>query len=164
MSKIVKFKKLHPGALLPTYACPGDSGMDLYACFDNKFKDWDSKCLKEDYFINVLPGERILIPTELSVELPEGYEAQVRSKSGLALKKGIVVLNSPGTVDEAYRGPLGVILINTDASYSFSVKNYTKVAQLVIKPIEQFEIVEVDELNDTVRGKDGFGHSGLEKK
>ncbi len=158
MLKRVKFKKLHESAILPTYACPGDSGMDLYACLDNM--NWSSDVDEKDYHIIVLPGERVLIPTELSVELPEKYEAQVRSKSGLALKRGIIVLNSPGTIDFGYKGKIGVIVINTDQNNSFTIKNYMKISQLVVKPIEQFKIEEVDELSETVRGSGGFGHSG----
>lgn len=153
-----KFKKLHPSAELPTYAKLGDAGMDLYACVDKDtqgaFKGEDGK-----YRIRIYPATRKLIPTELSMELPFGYEAQVRSKSGLALKNGISVLNSPGTIDAGYRGPVGIILINHGHSF-FDAVHGSKIAQMVIKSVEQAEIEEVDELSDSERGEGGFGSTG----
>lgn len=155
----VKFKKLHPNAKLPTYANPGDAGMDLYACLE--MIKWHKLVKQEDYTIHVCPGKRELIPVGLSVELPPGYEAQIRPKSGLALMEGITVLNSPGTIDEGYRGPIGVILINlSQDNFSFVVKNGMKIAQMVIKPVEQAEIEEIEELSDTERGTGGFGSTG----
>lgn len=145
----VKFKKLHPDAKLPTYAKPGDAGMDLYVCFE-------ASCP----YLYLGPGQRMLVPTGLAMELPERYEAQIRPRSGLALKHGISIINSPGTVDSAYRGALGIILINHDVSMPFKIENGMKIAQMVIKPIEKADIYEVDELSETERGSGGFGSTG----
>lgn len=105
------------------------------------------------------PMERKLIPTGLYMELPEGYEAQVRPRSGLALKHGITVLNSPGTIDADYRGELCVILINLSTE-EFVVNDGERIAQMVIARCEQAEVVQVEELTDTERGSGGFGHTG----
>lgn len=131
---------------LPKYAHPGDAGLDIYAS------------LKEDVTID--PEERVLIPTEIYVALPEGYEFQVRSRSGLALKSGIFVLNSPGTIDEGYRNSIGVILYNSNAS-KFVVKNGDRIAQLVLKKVPKVIWNEVDDLDDSDRGLKGYGSSGI---
>lgn len=144
----VKFKKLVPHAQLPTYAHEGDAGMDLRACFNEPHKSE-----------TLLPGDTALIPTGLSMELPEGYEAQIRPRSGIALKYRITVLNSPGTVDCHYRGPIGVVLIN-HGPWHMVIENGMKIAQMVIKPVEQAEIEEVEELSNTERGEGGFGSTG----
>jgi dUTP pyrophosphatase len=155
----VKFKKLHPNAKIPTYAKSGDAGMDLFACLDGR--QWPSDVDPKDWSLYIAPGERMLVPTELSMELPNGYEAQIRPKSGLALHHGVTVLNSPGTVDEGYRGPIGVILINhSDSGLAFKVTNGMKIAQMVIKPVESVEVEEVVELTDSERGSGGFGSTG----
>lgn len=109
--------------------------------------------------IEIKPGGRCLIPTGLFIALPEGYEAQVRPRSGLALKQGITVLNSPGTIDADYRGEIGVILIN-NSSESVRLNDGERIAQLVITKHEQAEWEEVEELTDTDRGEGGFGHTG----
>lgn len=131
---------------LPQYATELSSGMDLYACVDVPVK--------------IKPFQRALIPTGISIELPPGYEAQVRPRSGLALKHGITVLNTPGTIDADYRGEIGVILINL-GSQDFTVERGMRIAQLVISPIVRAEIVEVKELQETVRGNSGFGSTGI---
>lgn len=131
---------------LPEYATPFSAGLDLRANID------------ED--IELKPMERRLIPTGLFVALPIGYEAQVRPRSGLAIKKGITVLNSPGTVDADYRGEICVILVNL-SNEPFIIKDGERIAQLVIAKHEQAEWVEVKKLDETERGTDGFGHSGL---
>ena len=110
--------------------------------------------------IEIKPGGRCLIPTGLFIALPEGYEAQVRPRSGLALKQGITVLNSPGTIDADYRGEIGVILIN-NSSETVRLNDGERIAQLVITKHEQAEWDEVEELTDTDRGEGGFGHSGV---
>lgn len=110
--------------------------------------------------IEIKPGGRCLIPTGLFIALPEGYEAQVRPRSGLALKQGITVLNSPGTIDADYRGEIGVILIN-NSSETVRLNDGERIAQLVIAKHEQAEWDEVEELTDTDRGEGGFGHSGV---
>ena len=133
----------HP---LPRYTTPLSAGMDLRANLDAP--------------VVLRPLERRLIPTGLRIALPEGYEAQVRPRSGLALKKGITVLNTPGTVDADYRGEVGVILINLSQE-DFVVEDGERIAQMVIARHEQAELVEVSVLSDTERGAGGFGHSGV---
>lgn len=134
------------GNPLPKYAHPGDSGMDLYAH------------LESDLTIN--PGARALVSTGIKVALPEGYEFQVRPRSGLAIKKGITVLNTPGTVDEQYRNIIGVILKNASAD-PFVVQNGDRIAQLVLQKVPKVEWVEVEELDDTERGLGGYGSTGV---
>lgn len=130
---------------LPQYATESSAGMDLCACVDEPVK--------------IKPFQRALIPTGVSIELPEGYEAQVRPRSGLALKYGITVLNTPGTIDADYRGEVGVILINLGYE-DFIVERGMRIAQMVVAPVVQTEIVEVEELVETVRGNGGFGSTG----
>ena len=139
----LKVKKLNPAAILPSYAREGDAGLDLFA----------AKALVID------PGKSALVPTGIAIELPSGTEAQVRPRSGLALKHGISVLNTPGTVDEGYRGEVGVILINHGAN-AFAVEPGMKIAQMVVSPRIQVAVVEVAELSDTARGSGGFGSTG----
>ena len=140
----VKFRRIDPSAELPTYAHPGDAGMDI-------------RSIEE---LTIEPGARALVHTGLVMVLPLGYEAQVRPRSGLALKNGVTVLNTPGTIDEGYRGEIGVILANF-GSEPFNVEKGAKIAQMVIAPCARAEIVETDEVDDTVRGTGGFGSSGL---
>ncbi|MBQ9740579.1 MAG: dUTP diphosphatase [Kiritimatiellae bacterium] len=140
----VKFRRIDPSAELPTYAHPGDAGMDI-------------RSIEE---LTIAPGARALVHTGLVMMLPPGYEAQVRPRSGLALKNGVTVLNTPGTIDEGYRGEVGVILANF-GSEPFKVEKGAKIAQMVIAPCTRAEIVETDEVDDTVRGTGGFGSSGL---
>ncbi|MEY4887254.1 MAG: Deoxyuridine 5-triphosphate nucleotidohydrolase [Bacteroidota bacterium] len=130
---------------LPEYATSQSAGLDLRAH------------LAEPLLLN--PGERVLIPTGLRMALPPGWEAQVRPRSGLALKQGVTVLNSPGTIDADYRGPVGVILINHGAD-SFSVQPGERIAQLVFARFEQAVWQPVKELDQTERAEGGFGHSG----
>jgi len=131
---------------LPAYATPQSAGMDLRAN------------LSEPIVLN--PMERRLIPTGLYIALPEGYEAQVRPRSGLALKRGITVLNAPGTIDADYRGEVGVVLINLSAE-AFTVNDGERIAQMVIARCEQAEFVEVEALDETERGAGGYGHTGV---
>jgi dUTP pyrophosphatase len=130
---------------LPSYATLLSAGMDLRAN------------LNESITLN--PHQRALIPTGLFIALPEGYEAQIRPRSGLALKKGITVLNSPGTVDADYRGEIGVILINL-SNESFIIENGERIAQMVIAKYEQISFEEVSSLDETQRGSGGFGSTG----
>ena len=129
---------------LPTYATALSAGMDLRANITEP--------------IVLKPLERCLVPTGLFMALPEGYEAQVRPRSGLALKKGITVLNSPGTVDADYRGEVGVILVNL-SNEEFIIEDGERIAQMVIARYEQVEWEEVEVLSDTERGAGGFGHT-----
>ena len=131
---------------LPAYATEQSAGMDLRANIDEP--------------IVLKPLERRLIPTGLHIALPAGYEAQVRPRSGLALKKGITVLNSPGTIDADYRGEVGVLLINLSQE-EFVVNDGERIAQMVIARHEQAEFVEVAELDKTERGEGGYGHTGV---
>ena len=139
----LKVKKLNPLAVLPSYAREGDAGLDLFA-------------IKS---MVIEPGKSALVPTGIAIELPPGTEAQVRPRSGLALKHGLTVLNTPGTVDEGYRGEVGVILINHGAA-AFTVDAGMKIAQMVVSPRIQVTVAEVAELSDTARGAGGFGSTG----
>ena len=130
---------------LPSYSTVFSAGMDLRADLDKP------RILK--------PGERALVPTGLFVELPRGYEAQIRPRSGLAIKKGVTVLNTPGTIDSDYRGEIGIIMINL-SDENFIIKNGERICQMIIARHETIEWEETDLLNDTARGDGGFGHTG----
>lgn len=132
---------------LPAYATPQSAGMDLRANIEDP--------------ITLRPLERRIVPTGLYIALPEGYEAQVRPRSGLALKHGITVLNSPGTIDSDYRGEIGVLLINLSDT-PFVINAGDRIAQMVVARHEQAELIEVEELDDTERGAGGYGHTGVE--
>ena len=134
------------GNPLPSYATAGSSGMDIRANIEKE--------------IILQPLERFLTPTGLFIELPEGYEAQIRPRSGMALKQGITCLNSPGTVDSDYRGELKVILINLSNQVQ-AINNGDRIAQMVIAKTEKAELFLVQQLNNTVRGDGGFGHTGV---
>ena len=136
-------KRLSPTAILPTYAHPGDAGLDLFA----------------DRAASLEPGETKLIGTGISIELPEGTEGQVRPRSGLALKHSVTVLNSPGTIDRGYRGEVGVILIN-HGPRRFDVEPGMKIAQLVVAACLTVEVVEAGDLSNSSRGHGGFGSTG----
>ena len=140
----LKVLKVHSDALLPRYAQETDSGLDL--------------CSVES--IILLPGERKLVHTGLAVELPPNTEAQIRPRSGLALNFGITVLNTPGTIDQGYRGEIGVILINL-GEHDFNISKGMRIAQMVITPYYKVIVREVSELSDSERGNAGFGSSGL---
>lgn len=131
---------------LSKYATAGSAGMDIRANIEQP--------------IVLKPLERCLVPTGLHIALPEGYEAQIRPRSGLALKKGLTVLNSPGTIDVDFRGEIGVILINL-SSEDFTINDGERIAQMVIAHYEQAEWEPVETLDDTERGTGGFGHSGV---
>lgn len=133
------------GVELPVYATEGSSGMDLRAHVSEP--------------VHMLPGERRLIPTGLRISLPEGYEAQIRPRSGLALKYGLTLLNSPGTVDSDYRGEVGVILANLGKD-EIIIEDGDRIAQMVVAPYTRVDWQEVDSLDDTERGAGGFGHTG----
>ena len=135
-------KSHHP---LPEYATPFSAGVDLRANIDNP--------------ITLNPLERTLVPTGLYLELPQGYEAQIRPRSGLALKHGLTVLNSPGTIDADYRGEIRVILVNL-SNESFVINDGERISQMVIAEHAQVEWEQVDPINDTERGAGGFGHTG----
>ncbi len=132
---------------LPEYATAGSAGMDLRASLEAP--------------LSLQPLERSLVPTGLFIELPTGFEAQIRPRSGLALKQGITCLNSPGTVDSDYRGELKVILINLSDTVQ-GIQHGDRIAQMVIAKVERAELIQVEELATSVRGVGGFGHTGIQ--
>jgi dUTP pyrophosphatase len=135
------------GLPLPTYQSKGAAGLDLVAALDMQHP------------LILAPGARALVPTGLVIELPRGYEAQVRPRSGLALNYGITVLNSPGTIDSDYRGEVGVVLANLGHA-PFEIRRGERIAQLVVLPVVQAELVEVTQVSITPRGDGGFGSTG----
>jgi dUTP pyrophosphatase len=136
-------RRLRPHAVVPARAYSGDAGLDLSSCER----------------LELAPGERALVPTGLAVAIPEGYAGFVQPRSGLATKHGISIVNTPGLVDSGYRGELLVNLVNTDKHEAFVVEPGMRIAQLVILPIPEVELVEVDELPESERGVRGFGSS-----
>lgn len=164
--KIVN-KSKHP---MPKYATEGSSCVDLYANLTPEILDklkaygdvtrYKNMFDDEKSWIMINPGSRVLIPTGIHIQLPEGYEAQVRPRSGLALKYGITVLNTPGTIDSDYTGEIGVILMNSGTE-PFSVGNGDRIAQMALVRYDKFEFEEVETLDKTERGNGGFGHTGV---
>lgn len=136
----------HSNNPLPEYSTKDSAGMDVRAMLDEP--------------ITLRPLERALIPTGLHIQLPEGYECQIRPRSGLALKKGITVLNTPGTIDADYRGEIKIILINL-SNEPFTIENGERICQMVIKEYVKATLTQVDDLDDTERGAGGFGHTGV---
>jgi dUTP pyrophosphatase len=145
-AKAMKVRKKDPQAVLPQYESEGAAGMDLRAFIGE--------------VITIPPLGRAKIPTGLCLEIPPGFEGQVRPRSGLAFRSGVTVLNSPGTIDSDYRGELEIIIINL-GSEPFLVKNGDRIAQLVIAPVYRAEIVETEALSETKRGGGGFGSTGI---
>ena len=144
MIKIL-IKRLSKEVLLPKYETNGSSGMDLAANINS--------------IINIEPGNTAIIPTGLALSIPKGFEVQIRPRSGLAAKQKISVLNTPGTIDSDYRGEIKVILINLSQE-SFEVEKGLRIAQMVVCPVVQAQLKEVNDLNETKRGKGGFGSTG----
>jgi len=142
---VLRLKKKDPRVTLPQYESSGAAGMDLRAFLDRE--------------ISIPPLGRVKIPTGLFMEIPPGYEAQVRPRSGLAARSGITLLNTPGTIDSDYRGEVEVIVVNLGAG-SFTVKNGDRIAQLVISPVARAAVSEVEFLSETERGTGGFGSTG----
>lgn len=136
-------QRLHADAVVPQRAYTGDAGLDLASCER----------------VELAPGERALVGTGLAVAIPEGYAGFVQPRSGLAVRHGLTVVNSPGLVDSGYRGELRVVLLNTDRTEPFVVEPGMRIAQLVVLPIPELELVEVDELPSSERGVRGFGSS-----
>jgi len=144
----IKFKRMKKNLAdisLPSYSTSGSAGMDVHAGMEKP--------------IILKPGEVELVPTNLSVEIPEGYEMQVRPRSGLAAKHSIGILNSPGTIDSDYRGEVKIILINFGKE-EFSIQPGQRIAQLIVSRVYTAQLTEVKELNNTSRGEGGFGHTG----
>ncbi len=139
----LEVKRLTQDAALPAYAHPGDAGMDLYA----------------NEALTLEPGQTGMVRTGIAIALPPGTEAQVRPRSGLALKHGVTVLNAPGTIDEGYRGEVGVILVNHGAA-PYAIEKGMRIAQMVVQPVLRVDVVEARDLSDTRRGEGGFGSTG----
>ena len=137
--------KLDSDAVIPTYAKPGDAGADLYAISE----------------LVLAPGERALVKTGLAIALPNGYVGLVHPRSGLGLKNGISVVNTPGTIDAGYRGEIGVVLINHDLHESFQVKKGDRIAQLVIQKVENAQFKVVNQLPESERAAGGYGSTGV---
>jgi dUTP pyrophosphatase len=147
MEKIkIKIKKLNKDAILPHYEHKGDAGMDVYSAEDKMIK----------------AGEKEIISTGLAFEIPEGYEIQVRPKSGLSLRHGLTLPNAPGTLDSGYRGELKVVVLNL-SDKNYKVEKGKKIAQLILAKYEKADIEETEELSESERGSKGFGSTGLEK-
>jgi len=142
---IKRLKKDHPVSL-PQYMTEGSSGLDLFASVAQE--------------VTLVPGERKLIPAGVSVAIPEGFEGQIRPRSGLAIQKGIGIVNGPGTIDADYRGEVGVLLINFGKE-PFTIRNGDRIAQMVISPVTRVTLEEVDDLPPTLRQGGGFGHTGI---
>ena len=150
---IIKLKRLDgadPKIALPAYETEGSAGADIRANLPD-----DQRATG----LTLAPGQRALVPTGLSMEIPMGFEVQVRPRSGLALKHGVTCLNTPGTIDSDYRGPVGVILVNLGDA-PFDVRHGDRIAQIVIAPVTQAGFAETDSLGDTARGAGGFGSTG----
>jgi dUTP pyrophosphatase len=145
VSVTVRFRRLRGTAIVPRYMTAGSAGMDLSSAAEAA--------------VVLAPGARLGVPTGLAIALPVGYEAQVRPRSGLAIKHGVTVVNAPGTIDADYRGEIVVLLVNL-GSEPFSIAPGDRIAQLVVAPVIQVQLEEVDALDDTARGAGGFGHTG----
>ena len=145
---VLKVKKLHPDAIIPEYQSKGAAGFDLHY-LGNEIGGNTILC----------PGSRHLFKTGIGMEIPEGWQVEIRPRSSLALKEGVTVLNSPGTIDADYRGDVGVILHNTSDGH-VRIHQGERIAQAVLMPAPQAEIIEVEELSDTERGEGGFGSTG----
>jgi dUTP pyrophosphatase len=141
----VLITRLDPELPLPTYAQPGDAGADLYARID----------------VTLAPGERTLVPTGIAIALPEGIVGLVHPRSGLAIRNGISMVNTPGTIDAGYRGEIAVALINHDPSLSFTIKRGDRIAQLLFQRVERGDFLEVESLPGSMRGSGGFGSTGV---
>ena len=140
----IALRRLHPDAVVPSYAHPGDAGADLCTTVD----------------VHLAPGERALLPTGLAMALPEGFVALVHPRSGLAARCGLSIVNTPGTVDAGYRGEVKVLLINLDPREDVRLSKGDRIAQLVVQRVEQAVFVEVDALPDSSRGEGGYGSTG----
>jgi dUTP pyrophosphatase len=141
---IVQIQRIDKGLPLPDYARAGDAGMDVYSTID----------------CTIAPGQRAIIPIGIAIALPEGFVCFAHPRSGLAAKKGISIVNSPGTIDSGYRGEIKIILINTDAKETFEVKRGDRIAQLVFQKFESARFFEVEVLPESQRGGGGFGSTG----
>jgi dUTP pyrophosphatase len=158
----ILIEKIFPDAKLPMRSYATDSGLDLFVYKFERLFNYVSRnetTIFDNDFIDMFPGDRLLVNTGLKATVGEGYEIQIRSRSGLALKNGLFVLNSPGTVDEQYRGMIGVILANISNEVQVITKG-DKIAQMVACPVCLFNVVEVTKLPESTRGENGFGSTG----
>jgi dUTP pyrophosphatase len=142
----VRFRKLNPAAQVPEYMSAGAAGCDVFACLSEP--------------LDLVPGERAAVPSGLSMEIPLGYEVQVRPRSGLAFKKGLTVVNAPGTIDSDYRGEVKILLINL-ARETVTLSPGDRIAQLVLQKVDQIDWIEASSLSETERGAAGFGSTGV---
>ena len=142
----VQIKILHPHAVVPAYMSENAAGMDLHALLEEE--------------LQLEPGERALIPTGVAIALPPGFEAQIRPRSGLALREGIALVNAPGTIDADYRGEIKLIIIN-HGHRPVTINNGERIAQMVVAPVARALLRQVDNLDETGRGSGGFGHTGV---
>jgi len=155
----VEIKKMYDDVVVPQYAKEGDAGMDIRA-YITEDSCKDKTCFyPTGGYILIASGGRQIIPTGIKVAIPQGYEIQVRPRSGMAFKEGITVLNTPGTIDAGYRGEIGVILYNTN-SEAVKIEHGERIAQLVLNKVPQIKWEEVEELSETSRGDGGFGSTG----
>lgn len=145
MSVDVPIVRLDPGLPLPGYAHEGDAGFDLYSAVD----------------ATIPAGERVLIPTGIAMAIPEGHAGFVQPRSGLALRSGLSMVNSPGLIDSHYRGEIKVIAINLDPREPIVIERGTRIAQMVVLPVDRAELIEVASLDETLRGEGGFGSTGI---
>lgn len=161
-SPVLKVKKLYPDSRLPEKKHPSDSGFDLRIHhFEKLYTQEGEQVFRQELdTIYVPPFNRILVHTGVSATIEEGYELQIRPRSGLAIKKGLTVLNTPGTIDADYRGPICVIVVNLSSSTSQALTKHMRIAQLVPCPVLLPHIKEVDSLDETERGSGGFGSTG----
>lgn len=141
----LRVRMVRDGVPVPSYAHPGDAGLDLYAAED----------------VELAPFERALVPTGVQVAIPRGFAGFVQPKSGLALKHGLSIVNTPGLIDSGYRGEVGVIVINLDPRERIAIRKGQKIAQLVIQKVEEVVVSVVEELDETARGAGGFGSTGV---
>jgi dUTP pyrophosphatase len=148
---LIKFVKTHTDATLPFYATVGAAGADLYAVLDDGAET-----------LTIGPLARAIVSTGMRIEIPDGYEVQVRPRSGLAAKNGVTVLNAPGTIDSDYRGEIGVILINLGED-DFVIRTGDRIAQIVVAPVSQAKFEWVNDLTETARGEGGYGSTGVSK-
>lgn len=140
----LQVKRLDKDLPMPAYAHDGDAGMDLYSAVD----------------VTLQPHERVLVPTGIAIAIPEGFAGFVQPRSGLAIRNGLSMVNTPGLIDSHYRGEVKVIAINLDPAVPLSIKRGERIAQLVVQAVERADVAEVDELEGTVRGHGGFGSTG----
>ena len=138
-------KRIDPGLPLPAYAHEGDAGLDLYAAED----------------ISLNPFQRALVPTGIAVAVPEGYAGFVQPRSGLATRHGLSFVNTPGLIDAHYRGEISVVAINLDPDKTLTLRRGERIAQLVVQPVVRVTVTETEDLDDTLRGEDGFGSTGV---